>query len=330
MSDCKKEFEKFLSTIDLSPTQKSYLMKAREAIREKIRNYFKNDLKFKIPKFHQQGSFAMKTVINPIEPDEYDVDDGIYLQNLNEEMTDWNSPEEVHEWIYKAVENHTTQKPKNKRTCIRVFYKKDGKNEYHVDLPIYGIYDEKMYLACIGGDSSEWKESDPKALTDWFRDKIKNNSEQLRTTVKLIKAWRDYQKIDFPSIAITVLVGEHYSADENIENALKQTLENIITELENNKKVDRPIFPNDDLLSELSETEIDTVIEKFVDFKNLVENAISLTDKDTSIKKLKKCFGDRFPNKIEDNASVDENADLFKNISVTKIKKDAPQPWMSL
>jgi hypothetical protein len=330
MSNCKKEFDKFISIIDLSKTQKNYLMKARDAIRTKIRNYFKNDLEFKIPKFYQQGSFAIKTVINPIEPDEYDVDDGIYLQNLEDEINNWNSPEEVHDWIYKAVENHTSQKPENKKTCIRVFYKKDDKNEYHVDLPIYGIYDEKMYLACIDGNSSEWKESDPKALTDWFRDKIKNNTEQLRTIVKLIKAWRDYQKIDFPSIAITVLVGEYYAGDENIENSLKKTLENIITKLENNKKVERPIFPNDDLLSELSETEIDTVIEKIVEFKDLIENAINSTNKDTSIKKLKKCFGDRFPDKIESNDSTNENKDLFKNIAVTKIKKKAPQPWMSL
>lgn len=62
----------------------------------------------------------MGTIVNPLDG-EYDIDDGVYLQNLDKENKDsWPTPETVHSWIYKAVEGHTKEDPIDKRIKERV------------------------------------------------------------------------------------------------------------------------------------------------------------------------------------------------------------------
>ena len=56
----------------------------REVLRDKIRDYYKEHYPDDIqPCFHQQGSYAMHTLLNPIVRDDkskpYDMDDGVYF-----------------------------------------------------------------------------------------------------------------------------------------------------------------------------------------------------------------------------------------------------------
>jgi len=317
MANCNDLFQEYHSKIDLSSTKKESLRKSRDSIRNDIKKYFKDTLERKIPRFYQQGSFAIKTVVNPLSG-EYDVDDGVYLQDLPEDKNEWPRAEIVHKWIMDAVKGRTNEGQEDKKNCVRVIYK----NNYHVDLPIYGTDNGKFYIAKKGVD--EWPESDPKAFTDWFLNILKNRSEQLRRNIKYLKAWADYKSLEFPSIAITILAAQyHGDIDGRDDKSTAAFANSMVIHLKNNHSVNKPVAPFENVLAKLTENQIDTIIKKLEVFRDDAVKAIECAeDKIEYASKLwNKHFGDRFPI-VED----EKNNDTEKSSRTIHIAQPA-KPW---
>jgi hypothetical protein len=295
MADCQDLFTSFNSEVSLKTEKKEYLRTSRNAIRDKIKKYFKDSKEVKVPKFHGQGSYMLNTMTNLLDG-EFDIDDGVYLQHLDTDETKWPIPATMHGWIVAAVENHTTTSPVDKSTCVRVIYK----NDYHVDLPIYVMKDDKPYLA---HKSKGWSPSDPKAFIEWFNTKVNNKGEQLKRLVKYFKAWADYQNqnssIKMPSgMIFTVLASEHFlGSNYRDDEVLVGTARNILDELERNFSVITPVVPSDDLLDGWSDSRKENFINKL---KNLCDDgskALALDDDEKEEASLiwQKLFGARFP-----------------------------------
>ena len=134
MANTHEQFQDYLAKIRLSAAKRSGLRESRKANRNRIKKHFTEVLKRAAPKFHGQGSFMMHTNLNPIAGSnaEYDLDDGVYLQCLGTDPTEWPTAETVHGWIIDAVKSATSEPPKNKARCVRVRYAAD----YHIDLPV--------------------------------------------------------------------------------------------------------------------------------------------------------------------------------------------------
>lgn len=62
MANCTDEFNQFLAKIDLSKTKIENLRCGRDALREKVGDYYSENGQKK-PDFCGQGSFSMKTTI---------------------------------------------------------------------------------------------------------------------------------------------------------------------------------------------------------------------------------------------------------------------------
>lgn len=295
MSDCHDLFKKFYKEINLK--EKDNLKKARDAIRNKIKNYFQNELKKKKPRFYIQGSYAMNTIVKPIDK-EYDIDDGVYIDDLD--LNNLPSPATVHNWIYKAVENHTKEKPIDKNCCIRVKYT----GQYHVDLPIYTMANGGYPLLA---DKSErgWHKSDPKELSDWFQDNIKQKGEQLRRIVQYSKAWSDYQaKKDRKftnGLILTVLCVNHYNSYERDDTSFASTIKSIYDNLQINPIVLNPVDASEKLSDRLSDKQLDNFLAKLSSLLDNANDAIKKEDKETSSKIWHNEFGDRFPIFKDDN-----------------------------
>ena len=89
MADLSSEFNTFHDRITLTFGKKDSLRKARNALRDKIRGHFRDQLKLNVPKFRGQGSYAMGTTVNPLDG-EFDIDDGVYMQHLDpQDDTEW-------------------------------------------------------------------------------------------------------------------------------------------------------------------------------------------------------------------------------------------------
>lgn len=291
MADLQKLFEKFNEKITLTKSKSDSLKTSRDALRSDVKNWF-SDKNKKQPKFCWQGSFAMKTVVNPLDGKEYDLDDGVYIQDYeNMEMDEWISPSTVHKWVKDAVYERNQQDVIDKDTCVRVPYAAG----YHIDLPIYICKDDVAYLA---HKNKGWSESDPKAFKDWFVGKVNSEAygEQLRSIVKYLKAWRDYKGIPLKGIEITILATNSFDKyDERDDKSLRNTVTDIIDVLEKDFKCVKPVIPEEDLFDDASETKKNSILSGLKTLKTNLDKAIDESDEKKASEYVRKSFGDRFP-----------------------------------
>lgn len=307
LHDC---FIDFNSKITISDSKKESILKSRNAIRDVIRNYFKNELKLNQPKFRIQGSFSINTALQPIEENEVDIDDGLYLQYVDaDDKTLWPTPKEIHKIIMQALENQTKDGCEDKSSCVRVIYR----NDYHVDIPIYIMKDSHALLA--NKKTNEWQLSDSKDFRDCFFKNRQN--EQTTRIVKYLKAWRDNNEIKMASIELTILAVQHHIKDDNDAVAIQKTVESIYTELNSSRRIMKPVAPKENLWED--KTDIDTVLKKIKQLKDDLESAVTNSSEHRASLILREQFGDRFP-LIEDA----EDSNSLRNYNT------GPKPWKML
>ncbi|MDR3669175.1 MAG: hypothetical protein P4L35_20285 [Ignavibacteriaceae bacterium] len=317
MANLDSSFLNFCEKVRLTKSKKENLIVSREANRDRIKKHFKEILKEEGPDFFQQGSFSFKTTVNPIDC-EYDVDDGVYLNNLDDDFIDKTLPKTAHSWIIDAVKDATNARVIDKPNCIRVVYAKD----YHLDLPIYGKKDDKFYVANI--KSNKWIENDPKGFNDWFYAKLSIHSEQMRRNIINLKAWADFNSFNnITGILIIVLVCEnHLSILDRDDKSINETVKAISNYLKIYRSVIMPVQPFDNLLGKLSDNDINNIITSFENFSNIAQKAIDESDSEKAGDYWIKLLGDRF--KI-----IKEN--INKNIqekSISPIFLNNPsKPW---
>lgn len=302
MANCHNLFEDFHSTISIDKSKKEFLISAREGIQEKITNYFKNDLKQKVPDYKIQGSFPMATIVNPLD-EEYDIDIGVHLQNLDSDKKNWPTPETVHNWIYKAVEKHTKEKPTDKRTCVRVNYS----GNYHADLPIYSFHKNEPYLAEKG--DAGWHPSDAKAFVDWFKGKVKDKGQQVRRLVKYLKAWADNQSKsgNLPSgFVLTILIVEEYEKAEREDVSFSATVKNINNRIKKSENFLNPVDEDENLRYRISDAQMRNFKKRLSSLVGSASSALKEESKKEACKKWRKEFGDKFSSceNIEDSESA--------------------------
>ena len=295
MADCHDLFIKFHSNIKLSDSNNDNLRKARDTIRDRIVSFFKEELEEKVPKFQSQGSFSMYTVVTPLDG-EFDLDDGVYLQNIDLDSSEYPSPEKVHRWIYKAVEGHTKAAPIDKSTCIRVTYA----GEYHVDLPIYGNKDSDTYLAEKG--EKGWHKSDPVTFTEWFTSNIKLSGEQLRKVTQYIKAWADYKGSTrklLNSFALTILGVNNFEKAERDDVAFSATIRNIVDASNISSFLINPVDTSEIISEKISQTAWTNFKQRLSELQEIASEALKNESKEEASKLWQKVFGDRFPDYID-------------------------------
>ncbi|PIV64641.1 MAG: hypothetical protein CO162_00945 [bacterium (Candidatus Ratteibacteria) CG_4_9_14_3_um_filter_41_21] len=315
MANCHDLFQKFYDEVKLTPSKEDSLKTAREAIREKIRNYFKNTMKENHPKFYGQGSYAMSTIINPLDG-EYDIDDGIYLQNLDLNKLKWPVPETVHNWIYNAVKGHTNENPIDKRTCVRVIYS----GQYHVDLPIYGMFSNVPYLA--EREEAGWHVSDPRAVTDWFKNEVKDKGEQLRKVVRYLKAWKDNKSKlrELPSgLVLTILAVNNYEKSDRDDGSFAGTVRNIYNQMLSSSTILNPVDSSEHLSDRITESQMENFKVKLSTLLSNASEALKEDSKEKACRKWKKEFGDRFP-KCED---LKENGGPLRTSAPALLRDDS-------
>lgn len=293
MANCHKLFLEFNTAIALNSDRKETLRTSRNAVRDRIKRYFRDKENGFSPKFHGQGSFMMNTIIEPLDG-EFDIDDGIYFEVDKEPDTSVNT---FHRWIYEAVDGQTQQKPVDKQTCIRLIYA----GNYHLDLPIYYIVeDQPPYLAHKG---EGWIQSDPREFIEWFNQKADADG-QLKRVVRYLKAWSDYRKGELPSgLIFSILTANNIVFDERDDIALYKTLCSIKDCLEQEFVCNRPTTPvGENLLEDYAETNKNYFLGQL---KSFVQSAEKALDDKSSQKDACKAWqrhlgNDRFPFESEE------------------------------
>jgi hypothetical protein len=290
--DTHKLFLEFDKEIRLSDSKTDDLRKNRDAIRKKIRDYF-TDKKWGTLRFYSQGSFPLKTNLNPISGRDYDLDDGVYFVcPLSERL----GASAYHDRIKNAVADHAKE-VKDKSTCVRVIYA-DG---HHVDLPCYWLENEND-TPQLAHKQDGFIESDPKAFKNWVEGKISDagNNEQLRKIIRYLKAWKDHREYKNSSLRLlsgfilTILACKYFSKNERDDISLKETINAIKNELSLSFFCCAPTTPGGENLLEKYLDSKHTVIGEFEKFFDNAQNAIHSDCENEALKYWHNVFGDRF------------------------------------
>ena len=324
MANLHKELGTFHDRIALTSGKKESLRKARDAIRDRIRKYFRDSLKLAVPKFRGQGSYAMGTTVNPLD-DEFDIDDGVYLQHLDDnDDSKWPTPETVHRWLVQVTEGHTSEKPIDKRTCVRVQYA----SQYHVDLPSYAKLSDDYMLAEKG--EKGWHGSDPMALTQWFIEYVKAHGEQLRRVVRYLKAWADFQsgrRGKMPSgLILTVLAAQNFRADERDDVSLTYTAMAISNAVNPVFCVYNPVDSEEELTARLTDEQKVRFQEAISDLASDAVEAIETDDIEEASRLWRRQLGDRFP-AIEKENKVDKKQEDAAKLAGFYVARKPAKPW---
>lgn len=331
MAVLHKEFIGYNKEIKLPNGKKESLQSSKKELRKKIKKWFEENKPNELqPKFRSQGSSEMNTSVNPISLyDEegniirkYDLDDGVYfIEKKNEDNK--KSINTWHDWIFDAVDNHTTVPSVKKNTCIRVVFS-DGHN---IDLPIYYKKEDEITLA---HKSKDWIDSDPLAFFEWFNN-LKN--QQIERFVRYMKAWKNFREINNTSLKLpsgfemTILISEFYVEDDNDDTAFRKTIRKMYESLsrQDGFKCIRPTTPKgEDVFEGYSST-------RKTNFLNTLSSLLTDLDRTFEEKNFKKAseilrdnqFGSRFP-LGEDKEEEEKVKSLGTSISSATIP---PRPY---
>jgi hypothetical protein len=325
MADLHSAFGTFHDKVALTAGKKASLRTSRDAIRKRIRDHFVEVLELEPPKFYAQGSFAMVTTTNPLDG-EFDIDDGVYLQHLDpHDNSEWPTPETVHGWIMDAIDDHTDEKPIDKRTCVRVQYA----GRYHVDLPSYAKLSGEYMLAVKG--ETGWHRSDPKAITDWFKKRVKQHGEQLRRIVRCLKAWTDYQsgkRGKMPNgLIMTVLASDCFCADARDDVSLANTAAAIQRAVTPVFCVRNPTDASEEITRRLTDEQKSRFQTAIADLAADGASAVAEKSRRKASKLWQGQLGDRFPLIEEEDDDQDQKKEDASRLAASFMPKSPAKPW---
>ena len=317
----KKEFSKFYETIRIDREQDS-LIEKREAvakdIKEKLPDIMKEhniDLKKSDIRMIDQGSYKYNTTI---KSDVVDRDVAVIIPLSKDDNPD---PRKIKGYLKDSI----TRYPRTvvvKEPCVRAVYLEEGKEWLHIDLPLYALDGEQVYLARGKATSSNysWEEADPEGLNDDLCEKI-NGNDQLRRIICFIKQWKNEKYKDVendhkipPSIGLTYLACDCFtkqtSSTEGDDDllALQKTMTAILNKFSVTRNGDGeiisanifrylPVKPYTDIFEKMRNSSSSYMVTFYKKLAKAVENltnALNVESEHDAGKYVQKVLGEDF------------------------------------
>jgi len=252
-SDAEKE------TVNKRVTLLNEQLEYARTKKNELLSYLKKELSSRLKisvVYWLQGSYKNRTLIRPVRKgEEFDIDAGVYLL-FNAEASGIRAKDA--KYIFRTILSEYCEKKADakledpKPNCERISYT----GSFHIDLPLY-YFDASADLCKLATEESDWIDSDPKSLQDWFDGKISKYTDtqkaRIRRTIKYVKTWVALKNVKLPSIAITVYVAQNYHNLESDDDVLVQNAYNLANHIVGNGIIKSPI--NDDDLVCASEEE---------------------------------------------------------------------------
>ncbi len=256
MIDCAQDIRNYHDdAVKLSEETRKKLRANRNANRDRLKANLTASEKPSPVRFQKQGSYAMRTTIQEAD-NAYDIDDGVVFKkdDLNGARGGEMSSLDARQMVCDALQDRRfSRKPEVLKNCVRVHYNEG----YHVDIPVYReIGEEQTGFTCEIA-SSEWRESDPAEINDWFDRQLatkratqEDDDHQMRRMIRLLKRYaKSRPSWNLPSgFILTILADEQYLAfDERDDRAFYNVIVAIRARVRANKEVRNPV--QDELLT---------------------------------------------------------------------------------
>lgn len=146
-----------------------------------------------------QGSYAHRTIINPVKGREYDAD--VLLPF--DEQSGWEPKDYVNE-LYSLLERNGTYAGKVARRsrCVVIDYA----DPFHVDVVPYVARVGATYIT--NRTTNQWELTNPEGFNEWLDTQNRSANGHLVAVIRLIKYLRDYkQTFSAKSVILTTLIG---------------------------------------------------------------------------------------------------------------------------
>lgn len=294
-------FDTFLAdVVNLNQTRLDTLEKRVEAISEFIR---KSGYRARIRRFSPQGSYAHKTIIKPPGARDYDAD----LLAIVDRVSGWSAADYVEEFytifrgngIYRDIVSRNTR-------CVVLNYA----NDFHLDVVpcIQDINGEvRTYWVC-NRKTDEFEQTAPEKYNEWLatRNAI-TTGNSLRKCTRLIKYLRDIKTtFSVKSILLTTLIGFQVNAlfpdgekeaFPDVPTALLtlfRRLDDYLQQRPNMPAVVNPVLSSETFNRHWDEDKYTNFRDRIHTYRQWVDDAYDEKDRDESIRKWRRVFGDDF------------------------------------
>lgn len=243
----------------------------------------------------RQGSYAWRTIIQPVNNGEYDADVLLFMKHEPAKQ-----PAEYIQEVYNCLKQGGPRsrfvEAKTRSVVI------DYTGDFHLDL-IPCI--ERGGAVCIcNSKTHQFEPTDGTGYRDWFNAKTAITHGNLKGAVKLLKYMRDHKdNFEVPSIILTTLVGNNvYESDDrsnfrNVPDTLKTVSNRIDAFLRANPAMPRlrnPVLRQESFNNHWSKTDYKNFREKFAIYTAKINAAWDELDPHRSIRKWQELFGDNF------------------------------------
>ena len=212
MSDSNPEFSIFYKKISLSAAQKKDMRNWRQALHNRIRQYFQNKLNLHPPTFFSCGRQATDSTIAS-NYGELLMEEAVVLQHLGRvSISKWPQPESMHKLILNAIQGLTPDLPVDRKYSICVRYA----GLYKIEISVLAPGPDRTLLA-INGPDGGWLPDFRKNLADWFKIQVKCHGLQLHRIACYLNAWADFHPNQLQGFAwllpLDILAAKYFRAD---------------------------------------------------------------------------------------------------------------------
>lgn len=313
MADVQKYFEEFHQKIAVDIEMKEKLREKRDIVLDLIRKYLKEKGH---PSFTQfmQGSYRMGTGIQPLDGQEFDIDTGLQF-DLGESPA-VTKAEEIRKWVFDAVDGHT-KKVEAKGPCIRVTYRENGVEAFHLDLVAYAVWeagDKDEYRLAHSKDG--WLEADPPTLLEKVKEArepfngdalcdSKTQTDQFRRVVRYLRRWSDFalpgeQEGKPTGLALVLLCRDRLSPTASLSGCADdrkalEALASEVTNLSGRLTAYKPTPQYEDMFARLTDEKMMELKARFGALYDALVEADRAADPVVACKALQKVFGNDFP-----------------------------------
>ena len=245
----------------------------------------------------RQGSYASRTLIKPVDDNgEYDAD----IQIVMNPNPKWDPKDYVLEINRTLARNKTyADKLRLKTRCVTIDYAGD----FHLDV-VPRVTNDGKHFVCNRIDN-KFEETDGNGYREWFNEKNRITSGNLKRVVRLLKYLRDHKNsFTAKSILLTTLAGGAIKASDEgtvAVSTVADTLETVLSRMNDylQQHPDMPTIENPVLSTEDFNRHWDQ--RKYANFKNRVRSyaqtakqAQAEPSAEKAIKLWQELLGDRF------------------------------------
>jgi hypothetical protein len=291
MAKRTEDFNRFISDhVNINQSRLDRLNKSVAAVAEYLSQRLEGHLKVE-----RQGSYALRTIIKPVNNHEYDADLLLFM-----ELDSSKSPRDYIDAVYRCLKDNDVyaEKIRRKTRCVVVDYAGD----FHLD--IVPCVDNGTNHYICNRLTDKFEITDGTGFRDWFNRKNKVTNGNLKLVTRLLKYLRDHkQTFTAPSILLTTLIGNavyDWEDDSNFKTVpdtlvtVSRRINDFLQLWSTIPTVANPVLPQEDFTRHWDETKYLNFRDKFNSYTELICQAYEEVDPQKSLQLWRQLFGENF------------------------------------